>query len=460
MLLMPGRSRVLRDAVRTAGDKIHSGANTVDVLSALDKARGPMRAYFRSRLHDSPAATALTLKLLNLLLAKQQFLARSTQLLSRPFGLLVDPSNGCNLACPGCVQSTRSKSLKLFDWKNGLLSEDRFAGFLENYGPCGMQIMFCNYGEPITNPHTPRLIEMAKGYYAQTALSTNLALPRFDAEAYVRSRLDFMFLAIDGATQPVYARYRKNGDIDAVYRNVENLVTAKRRLGSHTPILRWQFLAFEHNAHEIEKALAIAKDLGVDQFVADIPFDVSWDDPDVHPASDVRPIHLELIPDTEKMLAGNWADCLTPQALERMERQLDRGWMADRNRADLAAMPPDRDPAHTCSWLYKSTTLDANGRILPCAGAPKTGTSLVFANLGDGDPDGFNSPHYRQARLSFANPPAFQKACASGGPTPHCLNCEWDQDHTEFGAAQVAQYLRTAGRDAVDPASIDMCSNW
>ena len=299
-----GRKHALRNVLGAIDVKIRQGVDEDVVLGALDRAREPVRRYFRGRLGDSPAATALTLKLLNLLLAKYHFLSRSTTLTSLPFGLLVDPSNGCNLACPGCVQSTRAKSLRLFDWKNGLLPADRFAALLARYGPYVMQIMFCNYGEPITNPNTPALIAMAKGYYAQTALSTNLAVARFDAEAYVRSRLDFMFLAIDGASQAVYSKYRKNGDIAVVYRNVEALVAAKRRLGSRTPILRWQYLAFEHNAHEIPQAMETAKTLGVDQFVVDTPFDVSWDDPGVHPATGVAPFHLELEPDTEGMLGG------------------------------------------------------------------------------------------------------------------------------------------------------------
>src|SRR5208283_6120814 len=106
-----------------------------EIVSALDKARVPVRHYFERRLGDSLVAAALTLKMFNLLLAKYHFLARSTALFSRPFGLLVDPSNGCNLACPGCVQSTRAKSLKLFDWNNGLLGADRFARLLAGYGP-------------------------------------------------------------------------------------------------------------------------------------------------------------------------------------------------------------------------------------------------------------------------------------------------------------------------------------
>jgi MoaA/NifB/PqqE/SkfB family radical SAM enzyme len=459
-VLMPSARRVLRGALNPIDEKIRRRAPVGEILSALDKARVPVRHYFERRLGDSLVAAALTLKMFNLLLAKYHFLARSTALFSRPFGLLVDPSNGCNLACPGCVQSTRAKSLKLFDWNNGLLGADRFARLLAGYGPYAMQIMFCNWGEPITNPNTPRLIEMAREYLIQTALSTNLSLARFDAEPYVRSGLDFMYLAIDGATQPVYGKYRKNGDIAVVYRNVERLVEAKRKLGSHTPVLRWQYLAFEHNAHEIHRALEIARALGVDQFVVEPPFDVGWDDPNVRPAADVRPFQLELVKHTEQMLAENCRRPMTGAAAGIVEWEFDRGWARDRAEPGGGRIEPGAAQAHTCSWLYKNMAMDANGRILPCCGAPKPGANLVFATLGDDPSDHFNSEHYLQARRYFGNRPAYEAERASGGPAPYCATCEWDQDHTEFGAEQVAQYLRTVGRGAVEPASIEMCCNW
>jgi hypothetical protein len=201
-----------------------------------------------------------------------------------------------------------------------------------------------------------------------------------------------------------------------------------------------------------------AKTLGVDQFVVDTPFDVSWDDPNVHPAAGVAPFHLELEPNTEQMLGGNWECCIADEAVEIFERELDCGWAGrrvgpDRRRTSAAA-------AHTCSWLYKSMTLDANGRILPCAGAPKAGVDVVFGSPADGYADSFNSEHYLQARRLFGDRLAYEAVRASGGPSPHCANCEWDQDLTEFGALQVAQYLRTAGRGTVEPQTIEVCSNW
>jgi MoaA/NifB/PqqE/SkfB family radical SAM enzyme len=452
--LMLGRRHALRDVVNGVDAKIRAGVPASEILSALDAAREPVRRYLRRRIGDAAAATSLTLKLFNLVVAKYHFRARDTRLISRPLGLLVDPSNGCNLACPGCVQSTRAKSLRVFDWKNGLLPAERFAALLERYGPCVMQVMFCNYGEPLTNPNTPQLIAMAKGYYAQTALSTNLSVGRFDAEAYVRSGLDFMYLAIDGASQAVYGRYRKNGDVDLVYRNIEKLVAARRRLGSRTPVLRWQYLAFEHNAHEVPQALEMAKSLGVDQFALETPFDVSWDDAEVHPARDVRPFQTQFIADTEEVLAANW-NRSTPNA-EIMEREFARGWSG---RQTESPEGPAASP-HTCSWLYKSMTLDANGRILPCCGAPKPGVDVVFGVLGGRPADEFNSDRYLQARRWFRDPAEYEAERASGGPAVYCAGCEWDQDHTEFGAGEVAQYLRTAGRGAIDTTTIEKCSNW
>lgn len=448
-----GRKNGPRDFVNAMDEKVRTGAPAGELLKALDDGQDSVRTSLRRHVGE-PAATALALKLSNLLLAKYHFRARDTALISRPLGLLVDPSNGCNLACPGCVQSTRAKSLKLFDWKNGLLPDARFAELLDRFGPYVMQVMFCNYGEPLTNPNTPRLVEMAKGYYAQTALSTNLSVGRFDADAYVRSGLDFMYLAIDGATQPVYSRYRKNGDIALVYRNVEKLVEAKRRLGSRTPVLRWQFLAFEHNAHEAQQGLEIARRLGVDQFALEIPFDVSWDDPDVHVARDVRPFREEIVPGTEQILAENRNRPIPKTNAEAIEREFARGWSRQVESAGASAS------AHTCKWLYKSMTLDANLRILPCCGAPKPGVDVVFGTLGDAPADEFNSQRYVQARRFFRDPAAYEAARASGAPGVYCANCEWDQDHTEFGAGEVAQYLRTAGRGAIDAATIETCSNW
>jgi MoaA/NifB/PqqE/SkfB family radical SAM enzyme len=446
--------------------KIRGQESIEQVLGSLDAARQPLWGYLRRGAGSPLAAKALTLKVLNLMLAKRELLARSTSPLSRPYGLMVDPSNGCNLACPGCVHSSTVKARKIIDWNKGLLSEALFRSFMQCYGSYAFQIVFCNYGEPITNPNTPRLIEIAKSYFVQTALSTNLSIGRFDAEAYVRSGLDFMILSIDGATQKVYERYRKNGNIEVVYRNVENLVRAKRTLRKRTPVLRWQFLAFEHNAHEIPLAFKTAKALGVDQFVVETPFDVAWDDPGIQPAA-VPPMKSELDSGTEEKFAENYAVDSDEMATETIQREFETSWadklVEHRKRQPASTTLPIVPSEHTCHWLYKTMVMDANGRVLPCCAAPHSAGELVFSTLTHTRPgDCFNSELYQEARLFFADNAAYQqeRAQSGGTPGPYCAGCTFEQLATDIGPKEIAQSLRTFGKGIIDSQTIQILSGW
>ncbi len=265
-------------------DKAQGRVSLMEMLETLDRAKPALFESLRKHFAFPIEAKALTQKILNLCLAKYHFLSRSTVVLSRPFGLVIDPSNSCNLACPGCVHSQQVKALKLFEWNPGLLAETRVGAFLKSYGPNATHAILCNYGEPLINPDTPKFARVAKSYLIQTWLSTNMSVPRFDADAYVESGLDFMVLSIDGATQPVYERFRRKGKLELVFENIRKLVEAKRRLGRPMPIVQWRFLAFEHNVHEIPLAMEKARELGVDQFAAAPAWDVSWDDPNIRPA--------------------------------------------------------------------------------------------------------------------------------------------------------------------------------
>src|SRR5580700_10938957 len=131
---------------------------------------------------------------------------------------------------------------------------------MRRYGPWALELMLCNYGEPLLNPNTPRFIALARSYLMRTGLSTNMTARRFDAAAYVESGLDFMTVSLDGATQSTYERYRRDGDLDQAFANIRALVAARGASGRENPIVSWQFLAFEHNAHEIDAAISIARE--------------------------------------------------------------------------------------------------------------------------------------------------------------------------------------------------------
>jgi MoaA/NifB/PqqE/SkfB family radical SAM enzyme len=422
--------------------------NLRSAVALLETSKADLYARLRHR-SEATAAQALALKILNICLGRYHFHARSSTLLSRPVGLVVDPSNVCQLACPGCVHSASNEALKLFDWPKGTLSEDRFAALLARYGAHAVGIYFCDYGEPLLNLNTPKLIRMAKRYLLSTALSTSLSVRKLDADAVVESGLDFMVMSIDGVTQAVYEKFRRNGDLELVLTNVRKLVEAKRRLKRQTPVLSWNFLAFEHNSQQIPEALRMARRLGVDQFRIVNPFDVGWDDPQIRPAAAVtgRVRHLHRL--SGVYIDANWNPF--PDTLEATEiaRAFEKPWPAAAESIDENA-----SSGHTCHWLYKNMVMDATGRILPCCGAPRPDTKLVFGTFDGNGSDPFNSEKYRQARAFFAG---------DGGPAAdalQCSQCDWDQTTVNIGGPEIRRYFRAADPAFFDRRSLSLLAEW
>lgn len=443
------------EAILGSIDEQIRGESLEAVVAALHAAKPKLFQCLRPQVKPDIAAKALVLKVLNLCLAKHHAFARSTHLLSRPYGLLVDPSNGCTLACPGCVHSHNSRELKLFDWKPGLLRDDTLASFFRRFGPYAVQVMFCNYGEPLLNPDTPRYVRRAKTYLAQTMISTSMSVDRFNAESYVECGLDYIIASIDGATQGVYEKFRRRGNLDLVKSNVVKLVEAKRKLRSRTPLLCWQFLAFEHNVHELPKAIEMARTLGMDEFRIARPFSVSWDDPSFRPA-EVERQTIIFHNHSAKSMRDNWNSHPDELSTDTIEAAFDKDFAP---RQEHAAGEGHRDNGQqTCRWLYKNIVMDANGRVLPCCGAPKPEGDLVYAHLNGADP--FNSPRYQRARTFFADRAAYERSRQADTMEPYCTRCEWTDCQADIDAAEVANYLLTAGPGLFSARSVDILSSW
>lgn len=254
------------------------------LMRPLDPNEVKLRLYSLLLYHYGHplVAKALAVKVLNLLVGRYHYRARHTALTSQPFGLIVDPANGCHLRCPGCVHSPTAGLAS--NWPSGMLSIDKYSDFLFRQGPFAIHTMFYNFGELLFNPQTPAMIRLAKRYLIQTMLSTSMSIANFSPERWIDCGLDYMILSIDGATQAIYEKFRRGGNLSLVLDNLRRLVAAKLARGSQTPILCWQFLAFEHNAHEIISARRLAAEIGVDEFNLVSPYDVSWDDPAIRGA--------------------------------------------------------------------------------------------------------------------------------------------------------------------------------
>ena len=189
----------------------------------------------------------------------------------KPDRIRVESSSLCQLRCPSCP--TASGLAHAVTGKGWLRAPDFETLLAEN--PWVREVELSNYGEMFLNPGLPAILRIAcernVGLTANNGVNLNRASPEV-LEGLIRYRFRSMKCSIDGCTPETYALYRAGGDLGKVLENIRTINRIKQEYRSQFPLLTWQFIAFEHNTHEIPAARQLARDLGMD-FVLKL----SWD---------------------------------------------------------------------------------------------------------------------------------------------------------------------------------------
>jgi len=199
-------------------------------------------------------------KIKNWLVVESSLLFRPERPWGWPTHIQVEPTNLCNLKCPLCPVTEGLKRSK------GHMDLDLFKKFIDEVGDYVFLIILWDWGEPFLNPAVYEMISYAKGKGIKLVSSTNghvFAIAEH-AEKVVRSGLDTLIFAVDGITQETYEGYRKKGDLNTLIQGIQNVVKAKRSLGSENPLINFRFIPMKHNEHELPKLRDFAGSLGVD----------------------------------------------------------------------------------------------------------------------------------------------------------------------------------------------------
>ena len=129
------------------------------------------------------------------------------------------------------------------------------------------EVEFSGYGEPFLNPELGDIFRISEknGERATIGGGSNLnCRDEKTAEALVRFRVRELTVSIDGATEATYRRYRVGRSLAAVLSNIKLIKRYKSKFRSKYPALKWQFIGFGHNEHEIPAARRRAKTLGME----------------------------------------------------------------------------------------------------------------------------------------------------------------------------------------------------
>ena len=453
--LDPQISRFARKntALESPRDALRAGVPKAQAAAYLDQFQKATFSSLIDQYGDATFSQALALKLANLAAARYDFVNRHSVLLSHPAQLTVDPANACQLACPGCVHSENKAYRGVYDWPSTILSLDTYDAWLARLGPFAFCATLYNWGEPLLNKRFAEIVGRSKEYLLYTIASTNLSIPLNNADAIVASGLDRMTLSIDGTSQEIYGRYRRKGDLDLVFKNVCALVAAKKRAGSRTPYLVWQFLTFEHNQHQVQDAMRLGRELGINELRVATPLTVEWDDP---------AIHIVTSPDEGVYEFDGWDGMWCSSALRSGARKqaaaidaaFSQSWTA---RFESLIASEDHAAPHsaTCWWLYYNLTLDAAGRVLPCCMAPHLGTKkLVFTKLTRNESQGaldlVNSDMATMARQAFADPVGYNNRASTvaADDRPYCAMCT-DKPLSPYSQVNIRNDIRAMDQACV-----------
>jgi len=123
-------------------------------------------------------------------------------------------------------------------------------------------------GEPFIHKDFTEMIRIAKKHNLYTITSTNAHyLTPAKCEQTIASGLDRILISIDGSTQDVYEKYRKDGTLAKVLEGTKNLVVAKRKMKKTNPEIIFQMLVVRPNEHQIDEVHRLAKEIGVDKVI-------------------------------------------------------------------------------------------------------------------------------------------------------------------------------------------------
>jgi MoaA/NifB/PqqE/SkfB family radical SAM enzyme len=422
-------------------------------FSALDRFQRDAFRCLRLRYPEQGADSfckLVALKTANALALDYHFRNRHTVLTSRPPQLQVDPSNACHLRCPSCLHSAKADWALRFDWPSATLSVEEFDRFCGEFAPFATGLTLFRDGEPLLHRRFPEFVTLAKSYLAYTLTSTSLSMP-LDAESLVASGLDRLVAAIDGASAATYNRYRRGGDFELVIGNLRAIVCARKAQSSAKPWLVWQFLAFEHNVHEVDAAARLCQEIGIDQLLVSRPHAVEHDDPSIKVAEEA-PFGETLFSEP-----GNWCTAAERASVtrnaERIGTIFSESW-ADRYHAIGTGDCGSRSADSICRWLYYNLTMDAARRITPCClppmGPPQP-RHLVYAQFnGNNTGEVINSLGATLAR----------RQCRSGRrggveaqkQLPYCVTCKENPQPPMW--PDVAGYLLSVDERRALPESV------
>ena len=178
-----------------------------------------------------------------------------------PAAMGIDVSDACNIACRVC-----SREIAWDKRDTAILPFDRFVHVYDQVRP--LYLSLSGYGETLLNKRVPEMVRHATERGSLVNLVTNGTLLDGDrAHALLDAGLAKLKVSLDAADPVVFARVRERGDLEAILRNVEQLLLMRDARRLPGPLVEVQFTVFRENLDQVEPMLELCRGrLGVEPY--------------------------------------------------------------------------------------------------------------------------------------------------------------------------------------------------
>jgi len=194
-----------------------------------------------------------------------QVVTHSNEVLARRVPLLdvtMDITNKCPLRCVMCrkTYSESPEDQRDMDW--GL-----FQKIVQEVFPHARSVMLSSAGEPLMTRNFLEAIQLTRKADVNEVsfLTSGMHLDAHRAEKVVEMGVDRVEFSLDGASAEVYNGIRVGSDFDKVIRNIEALGTVKKKLRTHRPLIRFNYVLMKRNIDELPEFIDLAARLGAEE---------------------------------------------------------------------------------------------------------------------------------------------------------------------------------------------------
>jgi MoaA/NifB/PqqE/SkfB family radical SAM enzyme len=247
--------------------------------------------------------------------------------LMSPVHVTVEPTNACNARCPVCETGKGDMHRK-----TGFIDEHLFKEFVDDNASTLAVMLFYGMGEPFMHRSSYELIRYArdKGIFVETCTNGDFV----DAEGVIYSDINKVSFQLGGMDQETHQRYRVRTRLDKAIKNLEDLITAKRKYPDSNVQIEVGFIVMRHNEHQVGDFLKWAKEIGVDRANIIDPC-----------ARNMLEAHAYL-PENKKY------------------------WYYDEEAFAKGILKPKHLPDNECVWIWNSTQVNWDGSVVPCCRDP------------------------------------------------------------------------------------------